>query len=255
MHGSRAGRKSGPKAALCRLPCGLALWCRKSLSSHRAMGGVSMDEDRRIRFLVAPILFVASLLWGAMSDETARDFIIKQVLEKSDWSKSIELIAGGGVVVFAAGYIIGTFTYFGLRLIFLCRGRFHEVALSDESLKQVWKRLGALGMPDRSQELSAGAAFDFDVLRKSHKGVHRWLFRRWNAFNIAANSLCALMFSFLVGPFIGVPWGLTWCLPVAVFAVILAPVMVWAWRDTMNMLGFMASLEANKPNNLPWADI
>ncbi len=43
-------------------------------------GGVSMDEDRRIRFLVAPILFVASLLWGAMSDETARDFIIKQVL-------------------------------------------------------------------------------------------------------------------------------------------------------------------------------
>jgi hypothetical protein len=216
-----------------------------------------MDEDRRIRFLVAPMLFIASLLWGAMSDERARDFIIKQVLEKPDLSKSIELIAGGGVVVFAAGYIIGTFSYCTLRLIFLLRpvrwgkSRFHEVALSHDSFGQVWDLLGAPGKPVRSQELYAGAAFDFDVLRKSHEGVHRWLFRRWNAFNIAANSLCALTFSFLIGPFFGVPWGLTWFLPVIFFAVILVPMMFWAWRDAMKMLSFMASLEANKPNNLP----
>ena len=59
-----------------------------------------MDEERRIRFLVSPALFVASLLIGALSDPTARKFIV-DILEASDLSKSlIELAAGGGVVVF-----------------------------------------------------------------------------------------------------------------------------------------------------------
>jgi hypothetical protein len=215
---------------------------------HRAMVGLSMDEDRKIRFLVAPILFVASLLLGALSDQGARDFIVR-ALEDPNWSKSIGIIAGGGVVVFAAGYIIGTCTQFLLRLIFWCRprrwgrSRFHEVALSEDSFGRIWDRMGAPGKPDRSQELSAGAAFDYDVLRKSHEGVHRWLFRRWNGFNTAANSISALVLSFLAGPFIGVTLGRTWCLSVLIFAVVLGFVMVWAWRDTMNMVGFMASLE------------
>jgi hypothetical protein len=213
-----------------------------------------MDEERRIRFLVAPALFVASLLIGALSDPTARTFIVG-IIKDSDWSKSlIELAAGGGVVVFAGGYVFGTITVFISRLFFWCRprhwGRFHEVALSDDSFLQIWKRLDAPGAPNRSQELFAGAVFDFDVLRKDHEGVHRWLFRRWNGFNIAANSLCALIFSLVVGPWIGVPWGRTWCLSVFVFGAILVFVMVWAWGDTMHMMRFMASIEANKTNDL-----
>jgi hypothetical protein len=118
-----------------------------------------MDEDRRIRFLVAPTLFVASLLWGAWSDSVAHEFIV-QALKLPDWSKIIGLIAGGGVIVFAAGYVIGTFTYFFLRLLFQLRprrwgkSRFHEVAFSDESFARAWHRLGAPGSPDRRQELS-----------------------------------------------------------------------------------------------------
>jgi hypothetical protein len=100
----------------------------------------------------------------------------------------------------------------------------------------------------RSQELYAGAAFDFDVLGERHKGVHEWLVRRWNGFNIAANSIWALVLSLPAGPFIGVSPGLTWCLSVLVFGVVLGFVMIWAWRDTMQMLGFMASIEANKAN-------
>jgi len=214
-----------------------------------------MDEERRIRFLVSPALFVASLLIGALSDPTARKFIV-DILEASDLSKSlIELAAGGGVVVFAGGYVFGTITVFIARVFFWCRhwlrpchwSRFHEVALSKESFLQVWKRLDAPGEPDRSQELFAGAVFDFDVLRKDHEHVHRWLLRRWNGFNIAANSICALIFSLLVGPWIGVPWNLTWCLSVLIFAGVLGVVMFLAWYDTMQMLRFMASLEAKKP--------
>ena len=152
-----------------------------------------MDEERRIRFLVAPALFVASLLIGALSDPTATARLW-EIIKAPDLSKSlIEVAAGGGVVVFAGGYVFGTITVFILRLVFLLfrhldrfklfkpphSGSFHEVVLSDESFLQVWKRLGAPGEePDRLKELSAGAVFDFDVLRKDHEGVHRWLLRQ-----------------------------------------------------------------------------
>jgi hypothetical protein len=61
------------------------------------------------------------------------------------------------------------------------------------------KRLHARGKPDphdASQDLYVVAAFDFDILRKHHEGVHQWLFRRSNGFNIAANSISALALSF-----------------------------------------------------------
>jgi len=212
-----------------------------------------MDEERRIRFLVSPALFIASLFIGAWSDPMAHDWI-ERIIEKSEWSKLVELAAAGGAVVFAGGYVFGTISYFFLRLVFLCRprhwGRFHEVAFSDKSFGQVWDLIGAPGELDRSQELSAGAVFDFDVLRNRYKGVHQWLFRRWSAFNIAASSITALALSFPAGNFIGIPWSLAWFLSVGIFIVFLWFVMFWAWRDTMRMARFMASIEAKKAEEL-----
>jgi hypothetical protein len=235
-------------------------------------GEYSMDEERRIRFLVAPALFVASLLIGALSDPTGegRRFIEKVLTDKELSNLLAGVVAGGGVVVFAGGYIFGTITVFILRVMFLLTSRlrlrrwkrfygnrFHEVVLSNASFKRVRKRLGApqvrkrLGAPgeklDRLQELSAGAVFDFEVLRKDHEDVHRWLFRRWSAFNIAANSIIALGLSFPAGHFIGVRVNLTWGLSVVIFEFILWWVMFWAWNDTMDMLEFMTILERNKP--------
>jgi hypothetical protein len=212
-----------------------------------------MDEVRRIRFLVSPALFVASLLIGALSDPTGegRKFIL-DILTGGEWSKSlVGLVAGGGIAVFAGGYVFGTITVFILRLMFLRRpvdsGRFHEVVLSKDSFQQVWERLDAPGEePVRSQELFAGAAFDYAVLRKHHEGVHEWLFRRWNGFNIAANSISALALSLPAGYLIGIPWSPTWYLSVGIFVFCLWWVMFWAWNDTMDMVEFMASLEAKK---------
>jgi hypothetical protein len=147
--------------------------------------------------LVAPALFVASLLIGALSDPTgtAREFIV-DVLKDSDWSKSlVEIAAAGGVVVFAGGYVFGTITVFILRLSF-CVG--HAIGADFTKSHYLTFRFGKSGSgcvrqekPDRPQELSAGAMFDFDVLKKDHEGVHQWLFHRWNGFNIAAKfDLC-----------------------------------------------------------------
>ncbi len=200
---------------------------------------------QRIRFLVAPTLFVASLLWGAWSE----GFL--EHAPNSD-SKLVTLIAAGGLVVFAGGYVIGTITHFVLRLFFRYRprlwgnSRFHEVALSDDAFRQVWEqRLHAFGEPDRWKELVAGAAFDHGILRKTHEGVHLWLIRRWNAFNIAATSLFGLLFSFPVGYFvIRIPVEPIWYVPVGIFSLILAFMMFWSWHDTMNMANFMATLPA-----------
>jgi len=191
------------------------------------------------------MLFLASLLWGAWSSQNGREWIYA-VLTNANQSPSIGqivgVVAGAGVVIFAIGYIIGTCNYFFLRLSFrILRGRFHEVLLSDAAFARVWALLGAPGIPNRAQELSAGAAFDYDILLKKHEGVHRWLFRRWNAFSIATNSIWALILSFPFGLAIRIPATCEWLLPVIVFMIILFVVATWAWRDTMEMAGFMAT--------------
>jgi hypothetical protein len=207
-----------------------------------------MDQDRRIRFLIAPTLFVASLIFGAMSDQPTRDFMI-EVFKVWGWSKLIGLIAGGGLVVFVSGYVIGTWTYFVLRLIFRYRprrwgkSRFHEVAMSEQAFEQVWKTVASpsLKRADRWQELSAGVAFDHGLIRKNHEGIHQWLVRRWNAFNIAATSFWGLVLAFPIGCALGIPVTLAWWSSVTLFAIILLIMMSWAWCDAMNMLEFMAS--------------
>jgi hypothetical protein len=219
---------------------------------------VLMDADRQIRFLVAPILFVASLLLGALSTHTTPDIITRYFTDHSDWSKYLGLIAGGGVAVFAAGYVIGACTNFVLRLIFRYRpkcwgkSRFYEAALSDAAFKNVWERLGAPEKAlDRKHELSAAAAFDHGLLQESHEGVHRWILRRWSAFSIAANSCCGLLLSLAFGHAIGIPLCTSWCIPVLGFAAVLVPSGIWAWFDTFNMVSFMASLPSKENTDVP----
>jgi amino acid transporter len=204
-----------------------------------------VDEDRRIRFLVPPVLFAASLLLGASSDETTRS-LIRSALANADLSKWIGvlvgLIAGAGILVFAVGYVIGTCTLLRLFFRYILKIQFHEAPLSDHALPLVWKTLHATGSPSRKQKLSATVAFDFDVLREKHERVHHWLIRRWNAFSIASTSLFGLILSFLCGYGIGMALTATWIIPVVIFMIILVFVMTWAWRDNMSMLDFMALL-------------
>jgi len=216
-----------------------------------------MDEERKIRFLVAPILFVASVLWGAWWDHSARE-LMEQVLtdhtDHPDWSKVISLIAGGGFAVFVAGYVIGTLTTFFLGALFqighrvgFTKSQFQDISMSDGAFDIVWKRLEAPKEWARSQELFAGAAFAYDVLLKDHAGVHQWMFRRLTAFNIAATSICGLLLSFLFGHcVVGITWTLAWCFPVVVFAFILGVTAWVAWHDAMDMFDFMISLESAK---------
>lgn len=190
-------------------------------------------------------------------DEDARKFLANALTNYAGWPKIvgilIGIISGGGIAVFAVGYVIGTLSYAALRIFFSMRGRsgrrsrFHEVALSDDALQAVWKRLGAPGIPDRAMELSAGAAFDHGILREEYPGVHRWLFRRWNAVSIAVMSFCGLIRSLPFGWLIGSRITATWPLSVVLFLFILSYVGYSAWWDTMRMLEFSSMLPPKKP--------
>jgi hypothetical protein len=143
-----------------------------------------MDEDRRVRFFVAPVLLIASLLWGALLDQNCRQHIFDVLKRMNGLSALIGFAAAGGFAVFAFGYVIGTFTYFTLGMYFRLRAwlspaksRFHEVSLSDDSLERVWVTLNCSGayaqeMDKRKQELSAVVAFDHGLIRENYRGVH-----------------------------------------------------------------------------------
>ena len=97
-----------------------------------------MDEDRRTRFLVAPLLFFASLAWGIICDARTWEFTynsetfviflnytgrIGRLLGpvtsfSSILAQVVALLAGGAIAVFAVGYVIGTCSYVVLRFFF-----------------------------------------------------------------------------------------------------------------------------------------
>ena len=208
-----------------------------------------MDADRRIRFVVSPILFLASLAWGAWFDPNSRS-LIHQSSPNIDWANLIAIAAGAGLVVFVAGYVIGTLTYVGLRGAFCLFGLFHEGALSEKGLSALWARLRAPDKPDRGKELFAIVAFDHGVLRedKRTEGAHLWLVRRWSAFSIASTSAVGLIGSFVFGDiFFGIHMCWQWLVPVGAFCVALLLVAISSWRDTMRMLEFMLGLPKSAP--------
>jgi hypothetical protein len=215
-----------------------------------------MDQDRTIRFHVAPMLFLASLLWGLWADDPSKVVCLFKEIGTEPLSKLVSIIAAGGLVVFVGGYVIGTITHAMLRFFFpffvvnrWCYSAdetlplFHEAGLHERDFEKVWRRINAFGEARRKDELSAVVAYDFGVLRKNYEGVHQWLVRRWNAFNIATTSFVGLLLSIPIGHcVVKICWTYSWLVPVILFSILLLVVANWAWKDGRDMLGFMARL-------------
>ena len=208
-----------------------------------------MDEDRKIRFLISPLLFIVSLAWAIHCDGTKSlsGVICGFGLKPDNLQNLIALLAAGGIAVFAIGYVIGTTSYVLLRFLFIVASMVgwgsgsHEIFLPAKDLARVWERIDALGLPDKKQEFFAGATFDHDVLWREHAGIHRWLVRRWNAFSVAVTSLTGLLLSLLIGAFIPIRYSAMWWKPVAVVSGVLFVSAILAWVDTMRMLRFQAA--------------
>ena len=222
-----------------------------------------MDAARRVRFLVAPLLFLASLGWGTLiSQSDALKLLIEKYIPHTETGKIISVIAAGGIVIFTLGVVIGTISYVCLRsfaIIINCyRSKdiqgisTHELFLRDNVFNEIWKKLNIIGNPDRKRDFYAAMSFDHGTLYQNNRGVHNWMVRRWSAFSIGVTSVTALVLSVLIGRLLSIPLSCAWLIPVLLVALVFAAAVYWAWQDTMGMLAFQAELpSAPSPRRRP----
>jgi len=124
----------------------------------------------------------------------------------------------------------------------------YEAELSSDALHRIWAHLGFDGNEriDRSLTLYAAATFDHQILDKR---IHEWLFRRWNSFYVAVNSIVALFVAHGAGWILSIPQTFWWWISTLVTASLLFLAARTAWQETMRMLAFQAlrSLPQGEP--------
>jgi len=197
------------------------------------------DQERQIRFLYPPFFLLASLLWGLYLDPNrCLSDILPTTSFPAEASKILGLIAGGGIFIIAAGFLIGAVSVLALRLIFFMLGRRrYEASVSAECLKRIWERVHAAELPDTSKALYAVATFDHEIIPKS---IHEWVGRRWSAFHTSVHSCTALVLAIVIGSRISIDVSVEWLVTTLIVCAILATNAFWAWRDTMAMIDFQS---------------
>lgn len=207
-----------------------------------------MDEERKIRFVLPPLFLIGSIGWAVFSDsDTTLNQVIQSTfgLEIDDLGGMLALLAGGGVAVVTFGFLLGTLTIFVLRTTFrIGWNKYHEVFVSNDALDKIWHTIGVTDKQHQTveNELFAVATFDHETIKGTDKtnGIHSWLLRRWNAFNISATSTTALVVSCIVVWCSKIAHSWAWFLPVLVVISLFVWSAIVAYRDTMGMIEFQA---------------
>jgi len=95
----------------------------------------------------------------------------------------------GQNVIVPVGFMISTLSVMLLRaLVLIARTPTYEAVLSDSTLERIWGQLQSTQARDKKLSLYAATTFDHELLAT---GIHTWLLRRWNSFNVAAHSIVA----------------------------------------------------------------
>jgi hypothetical protein len=157
-----------------------------------------MDQDRQIRFLIPPFFLYASLLWWAFVDPRLHCFLT--ALAGNELKEILAVAATLGAATIPLGFSIGTLGLLLLKLAFHVRSRIsslrriHEAYITEECFRVILRETAAPTTDDRRSLLYATATFDHELLPE---GIHTWLMRRWNTFNVAFSSAIAIFISLL----------------------------------------------------------
>jgi hypothetical protein len=197
-----------------------------------------MDQDRQVRFAIPPFFLLASLLWGAYVGECD----LSPILQPENARELLGVLAAAAVSIVPAGFLIGTISVNVLRILFALSGRSYEAVLDEATLKRIWKQLKSNMTAERARKdqrwtLYAAATFDHELLPP---GIHTWLLRRWNSFNVAVHSITAMLLAHVAAYVFGIPQTCYWWSSTAVMSVLLVMTAVAAWRHTMWMIEFQS---------------
>lgn len=202
-----------------------------------------MDKEREIRFLYPAMIVGLYFAWGWLGDPQGwRELdTIKAVFKNmGPVPSTLAGILAGGSLILIIGYVLGTVTYTALRgLSWLCSDSTHEIPNSPKALEAIWSVAGLESKPlNNAEQQMATVWLDFSQCKQ---GVHEWIVRRWNAFNLSANIASGLL--------ICLAWRVfhssrqtpaCWCIFGLIGFVICFANALIAHRDTMAMLEFAA---------------
>jgi len=193
-----------------------------------------MDQDRQIRLAIPPFFLLASLLWGAHL--SGRDLSL--IFRPETTKELLGLLAATAVVVIPLGFLISSLTVALLTVSFwLARRPSYEAVLSDSTLDRIWHQLGTTHSRNKNLILYAAVTFDHELLPT---GIHTWLFRRWNSFNVATNSIIALFIAHGLGRVFSIRQVCAWWISTLVLVGPLLFTSIKAWRETMEMVDFQS---------------
>jgi hypothetical protein len=193
-----------------------------------------MDQDRQIRFAIPPFFLFASLLWGGYLG--GRD--LSPLFKPQTGKEVLGLLAAAAVVVVPMGFLISTLSVALLRLLVaITRNPTYEAILGDSTLERIWSQLQSTQARDKKLTLYAAATFDHELLAP---GIHTWLLRRWNLFNVASHSVVALVLAHAVAPIFSIPQVCAWWISTLVLLGLLVVTALNAWRETMAMIDFQS---------------
>lgn len=205
-----------------------------------------MDAERQIRFLFPPLFLMASLAWGIFLDDRRH---ISEFLPVHGTSSAdvVAIVAGGGVVVTSLGFLINTISWALSRFgAWLFRRLPHEAVLPPEVLSQLRTILGHNGVSIANEALFLSATFDHGTL---DAGIHKWILRRWNAFNLNASVPVALALALFLGGKLHLYIPCEWMLQSLAISSMFTLMAYWAWRDTMRMIEFQVRLKAGQQDS------
>jgi hypothetical protein len=193
-----------------------------------------MDQDRQIRFAIPPFFLFASLLWGAYLG--GRD--LSPIFRPETAKEVLGLLAAAAVAVVPIGFLISTLSVTLLRGLAAVFGNpTYEAVLSDSTLERVWNQLASKQTKNKKLTLYAAATFDHELLAA---GIHTWLLRRWNSFNVATHSIVALALAHAVAPIFRIPQVCAWWISTVIVVTLLLWTALNAWRETMTMIEFQS---------------
>lgn len=177
---------------------------------------------------------MASLLWGAYLG--GRD--LSPIFDPGTAKEVLGLLAAAAVAIVPLGFLISTLSVMILRTLAKLFGKpTYEAVLDGPTLDRIWPQLQSTA--DKKEELTlyVTATFDHELLAQ---GIHTWLLRRWNSFNVAAHSIVALVLALALAPIFSIPWACAWLLSTITLVGLLFLAALFAWRDTMAMIEFQS---------------
>ena len=215
-----------------------------------------MEHDRQLRFLIPPLVFLASLLWGSSLDPQSHllQMLASATAGQKELSQVVSLIFAGGVAVVAVGFLISAIAIAILRLLFLgpyLAGKApggYEANVPKKSFRSLWKSVTGEDKPVDRDMLYAVGVYDHCRVPST---LHSWVGRRWNTFMVSMNCCVAIGLAHFVAShsaWFGIAPTQTWRRTDAILIIVLLINGFVARRQALRMLGFAATHEVKSTN-------